>query len=82
MFFRSNFTVHNVTIFTEEILWFENYDLDNIITPMDVKQLKELLKATNYNLAKSEKLIEGFSKGFSLGCRGEDNVNKPHQTYL
>ena len=50
---------------------FENLDLDNIITPVNVKNLEKLLIETKYDKQKTKYLINGFSKGFKLGYEGE-----------
>ena len=49
-----------------EIDSFENFDLDNIITPVDAKVLKELLVKANYDQQKTEFLVDRFTNGFSL----------------
>ena len=54
-----------------EIEWFENPDIQNIITPVDVNKLKDLLIKSNYPKEKSEFLIEGFSSGFELKYQGQ-----------
>ena len=51
--------------------WFENFDLDNIVTPVKVKILKRILKEVGYNPKKTKYLIRGFSKGFSIGYKGK-----------
>ena len=49
---------------------FENFDLTNIVTPVDAKVLRELLIETNYDRAKTDVLIDGFINGFDIGYRG------------
>lgn len=56
--------------FAEKVLWFENYDLRNIVTPVKVDVLEQLLKETNYPVKDTKFLINGFKNGFSLGYRG------------
>ena len=58
----------------EEIKWFENYDITNIITPVKVGELNKLLKESGYNRRKTRYLINGFRKGFKLQYRGERDV--------
>lgn len=53
-----------------EILWFENHDIESIVTPVDVPSLERLLLETNYGKDKVEFLVEGFTKGFKLGYQG------------
>ena len=73
MFFIK-FSSYFVDIYTEakedDVMWFENYDLDSIVTPVKVKILKRILKEVGYNPKKSKYLIKGFSKGFSIGYEG------------
>ena len=57
----------NFTDGVEEPLYFENFDLTNIVTPVNIHRLQELLKLTAYNKKKSDFLIDGFSNGFSIG---------------
>lgn len=61
-------------IFVDEVLWYENYDVENIVTPMNVNALKRLLKETDYDEEKGRFLIDGFSNGFSLGYQGPTDV--------
>ena len=51
-------------------------DLENIVTPIDVKMLEKLLRQSNYNIEESEYLIEGLSSGFSLEFQGNMKVKK------
>ena len=53
-----------------EILMNQNYNLSTIETPVDVNELATLLRETNYDRKKSDFLINGFAKGFSLQYRG------------
>ena len=56
--------------------WFENYDIQNIKTPVDADKLDQLLQEANYNSAKRQYLVEGFRKGFSLHFGGNDRVKR------
>ena len=62
--------------FLSLVLWYENYDLDSICTPVEVSQLEQLLDETNYNESKKNDLINGFTNGFSLGFDGELNKSQ------
>ena len=55
---------------------YENMDIENIITPVNVKNLEQLLKETKYNETKSARLIKGFTNGFELGYEGNRDVQK------
>ena len=59
-----------------EVLFFENYDLENVVTPVNVEQLSKLLKQTNYDKVKSEFLIQGFTHGFDIGYRGDTKIKR------
>ena len=54
----------------EEPLFYTNYDLDNVVSPVDVEGLGKLLKETCYNEKESEFLLDGFKNGFDIGYRG------------
>ena len=58
----------------EEVEYYENYDLEHIVTPVDVAQLSKLLVETGYHPDKTRFLVEGFTHGFDLGYRGPENV--------
>ena len=54
---------------------FENFDLTNIVSPVDHQALEALLKETDYDVAETEFLVSSFRDGFDLGYRGDHNVN-------
>ena len=54
----------------EEVLWYENYNLDDIVTPVKPKVLQQFLSETGYDRKKTRYLVRGFTKGFSLQYRG------------
>ena len=47
-----------------------NYDLDNIITPVDVDSFEKHLIHHQYNREETAFLVEGFHNGFEMGYRG------------
>ena len=51
----------------QEILYFENYDLDNIVTLVDADKLDQLLTEAGYDQLKKQKLVDSFRHGFDLG---------------
>ena len=59
---------------TAAVLWHENYNLDEIVTPVNVVKFAELLRDTEYNKIKTDFLVDGFSKGFSLRFAGNRKV--------
>ena len=54
--------------------YFKNHDLTNIVTPVNVKNLHQLLIESNYDAEETEFLVSGFTKGFSLGYQGNKKV--------
>ena len=58
----------------EPILQFSNYDLENIVTPVDADMLERLLSEADYNKEKTMFLVNGFKNGFSLGYHSEESV--------
>ena len=53
---------------------FLNYDLHTVFSPVNVKNLKQLLLETKYDKTKSKFLIDGFTHGFDIGYCGESKV--------
>ena len=56
-----------------QIDYFENFNLDNIVTPVNVTKLRNLLVESEYDRDKTKFLIEGFTQGFHLGYKGPVN---------
>ena len=54
-----------------EMLYFENYDLETVITPVKVDVLDKLLQQSQYPAAKAKFLIDGFRDGFDICYRGD-----------
>ena len=50
----------------------ENYDLDNIITPIKVRQFVQELKNAQYDKKEIEYLEEGLLNGFEIGYDGPE----------
>ena len=49
-----------------------NYDLDNIITPLNVMLFARLLRDSDYDTHEAEFLIDGFTNGFDIGYSGNE----------
>ena len=49
---------------------FSDFDLEGIVTPIDVNKLRRLLNGTGYDPMKAQELIKGFEEGFDIGYRG------------
>ena len=62
-----------------EILQFENFDLNNIVTPVNVEAYRRLLEEAGYNRDKLEFLVKGFTDGFSLGYNGPRKIARKAQ---
>ena len=63
-----------LTVSVEEIKWFENFDLTNIVTPVKAEPLECLLKESEYCPESTKFLIDGFHNGFSLKFKGDREV--------
>ena len=50
--------------------YYENFDLENIITPVNYKILHEVLTEAKYDEDKTRFLVEGFRRGFSIEYKG------------
>ena len=55
-------------------MYYENFDLQNIVTPVNIAALQKILQQTGYDNQKTEFLIEGFTHGFDIGYRGNPHV--------
>ena len=53
---------------------FENFDLENIVTPVDHVMFEKLLIESDYDKKKIDHLISGFRDGFSIGYEGDEEV--------
>ena len=47
-----------------------NYDLENIVTLLNIDRFATLLKEMEYDAEESEFLIDGFTNGFDIGYQG------------
>ena len=54
------------------MLWFKNYDLDNIFTPVNAKVFGNLLRNSGYLKEKVHFIESGFSSGFLLHYQGPE----------
>ena len=53
------------------MLQFENLDLHNVKTPVDVVALEQLLIDSKYDINETRFLVDGFKNGFEIGYEGE-----------
>ena len=56
------------------VSWFENFDLETVVTPVKVEQLEKQLRNVNYDPVKIEYLVDGFRHGFELHYEGPQDV--------
>ena len=73
--------VMQLDLIVVEILHCENFDLENIVTPVNTDALERLLNQSNYDRDKTQFLLDGFRNGFSIGYEGPENVQQTAQTY-
>ena len=59
------FVLGNPTV--EPVKEFQNFDLENIVTPINVTELKRLPVKHNYKKERTQFLLEGFTNGFDIG---------------
>ena len=57
-------------------MFYENYDMENVVTPMNADILEELLIESQYNAKKTKFLVDGFRNGFSIGYEGPEDVKQ------
>ena len=53
--------------------YFENYDLENIVMPLNVDRFWQLLNDSNYDLSETHFLVDEFMRGFDIGYVGPIN---------
>ena len=51
-----------------------NYDMESIVTPVNVQNLDRLLREANYDVDKRQFLINGFTSDFELCYEGDQEV--------
>ena len=59
-----------------EVLYFENMDLDHVVSPVKVDEFERLLVEACYDDQKMKFLIDGFRNGFSIGYEGDQQVKR------
>ena len=62
-----NATLCSISEMTIEVC---NYDLENLITPINIDCFEQLLIKTDFPVAERLYLTQGFREGFDLGYRG------------
>lgn len=62
-----------LTFILTDVLQAQNFDLDNICTPINTANFGKLLQDTKYDREKTDFILNGFKKGFSLHYIGPTN---------
>ena len=57
-----------------DILFYENYDLTNLKSPVNHEILGNLLNETGYDASETQFLVNGFKHGFEIGYQGDRNI--------
>ena len=74
--YHSKFTVNIfelISEFEETPMYYENYDLDSIVMPVNTEKLVQLFHEAQYDTDEIEFLKKGFSEGFDIGYEGPSN---------
>ena len=58
------------------MLWYENFDLETIVTPVDADEFERLLKESKYDQSKIDFVISGFQQGFPLHYEGPREIKR------
>ena len=58
------------------MLYYENFDLVNVKTPVNAEELERLLQETHYDHTKMQYLMKGFREGFRLGYAGSKKIQQ------
>ena len=59
-----------------EILYYENHNLTDVVSPVDAARFQQLLLESNYDAAETAFLVSGFKDGFPLGFAGDRSVQR------
>ena len=57
-------------------MYYENFDITSVVTPVNVDSLEDLLKQSHYSHTESQFILEGFRYGFDIGYRGPTNIKR------
>ena len=65
---------HYLIFVGQPVLYFENFDLETVVSPIDYSKLDELLQLSGYNQSKTSFIVDGLKNGFSIGYEGDQNI--------
>ena len=69
------YIVETITNATEkEILFYENYDMESLVSPINAAVFQNLLEQTAYDPEELKFVIDGFRNGFPIGYDGDMNA--------
>ena len=60
--------------FADQVLMYENFDLESVVTPVDVKHFNQLLTEAGYMKEKIQFITQGFALGFDIGYQGPKDI--------
>ena len=49
-------------------MYYENFDITSVVTPVNADRLEQLCRETNYDRIETQFLVNGFKNGFEIGC--------------
>ena len=55
-------------------MYFQNFDLESVVTPVNIERFEQLLYQSKYDQQKISYLMDGFKHGFSIGYEGPTDV--------
>ena len=65
-----------------EIKQFENFNLKDILTPVNVEAYERLLRNTGFDVDETSYLVDGFKNGFSLEYDGPRRIARKAKNLL
>ena len=63
-------------------LSYENFDLKNVVTPVRVNELKNLLQLSGYPHSELDFVVNGFRNGFDIGYEGPQVQQSSVRTFV
>ena len=67
VYFNSIYCIYYTGFQEEQVMYFENFDLENIQTPVNVDQFVAAMEEADYQPDKIQFLKQGFTYGFDIG---------------
>ena len=75
--FLINYVYIYMTENEEQPTYFENFDMENFVSPVNADVLEHLLVKYKYNPDETAFLVDGFRNGFDIGYRGiTENIQR------